>query len=347
MPLGSREKAGGLTLTELNPPKSRPAHRSAEDTFERAEAVYENAGPRVKRQHVVSRAVLGNFTTGKSHAPQVTMVDLLTGTARKVGTADAAIEKNFIRVDSLKTEQIWGLTETLIPSALEAARSERILTQPDQIQVLRRVVALHFARSISTRNVVEQTWPRIRDRVVQQLAERESSRISAELRPRLGRSPSREERLELVEHAAATGVDVLTGSGAYARIRIEQFYDQALERFESWGVEIIRAPSNDLVITDNPVVLARSGDDRRAARDRMAIDDAHSIVFPLAPDLLISMGPKTGYARANREAVATLNRSQIAGAHRFVFHRIGQDLSEVIMAHPGVVETEAMVVDRP
>lgn len=318
---------------------TRPAHWSVEHAFQLAEAVHENPGARVKRQHVVSKAVLGNYTAGETDAPLITMVDLQTRMARDVGIADAAIEKDFLRVDSLNSEQIWGRTETLIPAAVRAARDQCILARSDQLHVLRRAVALHFARSISTLLVVEQTWPKVRERMIQELADRADSRIAIEVQRRVGRSPTRQEILDFVEHSAATPIDELLRSGAYARVRIEQFYDQALERFESWGVEVLRVPSNDLVISDNPVVLACAGDDRRGATNRMAIGDAHTIVFPLAPDILISMGPKNGYATATRQLVLELNRSQIAGAHRFVFHRIGQDISDVISAHSGFAAT--------
>jgi hypothetical protein len=318
-------------LTEQNTYMPRPAHWSVEYAFQLAEDVLNNPGRRVKRQHVVSKTVLGNYVRDKANGPFINMVDLRTQATRRVATTDAGFEKDFIRVDSFNSEQVWGEIETLVPAALRAAREAMVLEQPDQLQVLRQTVALHFARSFTTLNVVERTWPANRVRIMRRLEERGARRISEAIERRYGRPATRQEIAETIENAARTGVDKAVQSGAYARIRIEQLYDQALERFESWGVEVIRAPDNDLVITDNPVVLARSGDDRRSGDNRMAIDEAHSIAFPFAPDVLISMGPKSGYGVANAEAVEALNRSQIAGAHRFVFHREGQEIADLIV----------------
>lgn len=327
-------------MTEDNTPVPRPARWSVEYAWKLAEAVHNNPGRRVKRQHVVSKTVLGNFVRDKANGPFVNMMDLRTRVDRRVATSDAGFEKDFIRVDSFNSEQVWGETETLIPAAVRAAREETVLGRPEQLQVLRQAVALHFARSFTTLNVVEQTWPAKRAQIIDRLGETAARRISEAFERRYSRPATRDEIAETVEYAARTGLDQVVQSGAYARIRIEQLYDQALERFEAWGVEVIRAPDCNLIISDNPVVLARAGDDRRSGENRMAIDEANSIVFPLAPDVLISMGPRSGYAVANVQAVEALNRSQIAGAHRFVFHREGQDIADLI-----VTETRPRPID--
>lgn len=302
--------------------------------FQLAEDVHKNPGRRVKRQHVVSKTVLGNYVREPAEGPFVNMVDLQTQVTRRVATTDAGFEKDFIRVDSFNSEKVWAETETLIPAALRAAREATVLDQPDQLQVLRRTIALHFARSFATLEVVERTWPANRARIMAQLEDRGARRVSEAFEKRYGRPATRQEIAATIERAAQTGIDELVRSGAYARVRIEQLYDQALERFESSGIEVIRALDNDLVITDNPVVLARSRDGRRSGDNRMAIDEAHTIVFPLAPDVLISVGPKSGYGSANAAAVEALNRSQVAGAHRFVFHREGQDIAHLTLEEP-------------
>lgn len=317
-------------MRQSKTPAPRPAHWSVEYAWELAEAVHNNPGRRVKRQHVVSKTVLGNFVRDKTNGPFIKMMDLRTQVDRRVATSDAGFEKDFIRVDSFNSEQVWGETETLIPAALRATREGTVLGRPEQLQVLRQVVALHFARSFTTLIVVEQTWPTKRAEIIENLQDTAGVRISEAFERRFGRPATRPEIARTVEYAARTGLDQVVQSGAYARIRIEQLYDQALERFEPWGVQVVRAPDNNLVISDNPVVLARVGDDRRSGRNRMAVDEANSIVFPLAPDVLISMGPDSGYAVASAEAVKALNRSQIAGAHRFVFHREGQDIANLI-----------------
>lgn len=160
-------------MTQQGITGKRPADWTADEAFQLAETVHsrQNA-PKVKRQHVVSRAVLKNFATTGPKGPRIGMHDLDNGTTRDVSSADAAIGKDFIRIDSFASEQIWSDTESLIPAAHTAAMSRAVLNRPDQLQVLRRVIALHFGRSITTLAVVEQTWPRIRDRIINDLSPR-------------------------------------------------------------------------------------------------------------------------------------------------------------------------------
>lgn len=324
-------------MMQQGPLGKRPADWTAEEAFQLAEAIHNNQNaPKVQRQHVVSRTVLRNFTTTGPKGPRIGMHDLVNGTTRDVSTADAAIEKDFIRLDSFVSEQIWSDTESLIPAAHTAAQRRAVLNQADQLQVLRRVIALHFGRSISTLAVVEQTWPRVRDRIINDLLTQAKPHLVAMLTKREGHPPTESEVMSEMDTIAADGVEKVLASGAYARVRIEQFYDQALKRFERSGVEVVHVPTNDLVITDNPVLLQRPGDGRRAAMGRMAIDEAATIVFPVAPDLLISIGPRNGYGSANQQAVDEINRSQIAGAHRFVFHQPAQNLSHLVSAYPGI-----------
>jgi hypothetical protein len=321
-------------MTQRGSSGKRPADWTAEEAFQLAEAIHNNQNaPKVKRQHVVSRTVLRNFTITGPRGSRIGRHDLVNGTTRDVSTADAAIEKDFMRIDSFVSEQIWSDTESLIPAAHTAAQSRAVLNQPDQLQVLRRAIALHFGRSITTLAVVEQTWPRVRDRIINDLLTKAHPHLVAMLTKREGHPPTESEVMAEMDTIAADGVEKVLASGAYARVRIEQFYDQALQRFARLGVEIVHVPTNDLVITDNPVLLQRPGDQRRAAMGRMAIDEAATIVFPLAPDLLISIGPRNGYGSANQQAVDEINRSQIAGAHRFVFHKPGQNISHLVSAY--------------
>lgn len=323
-------------MTQHGIERKRPADWTPEEAFQLAKAIHNHKNaPRVKRQHVVSRTVLANFATTGPRGPRIGMYDLASGTSRDVSPADAAIEKDFIRIDSFASEQIWSDTESLIPAAHTAARCQAVLNQPDQLHVLRRAIALHFGRSITTLTIVEQTWPRVRDRIISDLLPKARPHLVDMLARREGRPPSESEVMAEIDSIAADGVENVLASGAYARVRIEQFYDQALERFERSGVEIVHVPTNNLVITDNPVLLQRPGDGRRSAMGRMAIDDAATIVFPLAPNVLVSIGPHNGYGSANQQAVDEINRSQIAGAHRFIFHQPRQDISDLISAFPG------------
>lgn len=316
----------------LLPPLIRPAHWSLEHLSDIAKTLLTLSGVHVVRQHVVSKTVLGNFTEKLDGAPRVGLFDAHAGSPMPaVGVKDVGLVKNFLRVDSTHAEDLWGKVETQLPAAVKAARTRDVLNHPEKLDVLRKAIALHFARASSTLDVMERTWTAQREVTIANVVARDRDLLSVHFRKVRGAQPTDDDLIEFVREFGA-GFTELVESGAWARVRMEQLYDQVLEKAESWGVEVILVPSSDLVLTDNPVVLTREGDDRRKGENRMALGDANAIFFPIAPDVLLSLGPKDGWGTANHEAVANFNASQVAGTHRWVYHRPSQDVADLVAA---------------
>jgi hypothetical protein len=314
------------------PPLIRPAHWSLEQVRAIAETLLTISGTHVVRQHVVSQVILRNFTEKVDGAPRVGLYDAPAGRAMSpVGVKDVGVVKNFLRVDSAQAEKLWGQVETQLPAAAKAARTPDVVNQPEKLDVLRKAIALHYARASSTLDVMERTWTTQREVTIQNILTRDRDLLARHFRRVRGAEPSDDDLVEFVREFGA-GFSQLVESGAWARVRMEQLYDQVLEKAESWGVEVVLVPGGDLVVSDNPVVLTRKGDDRRRAGNRMAVGDANAIFLPVAPDVLVSLGPGDGWGTANAEAVASLNASQVAGAHRFVFHRPSQNVGSLVGA---------------
>jgi hypothetical protein len=52
---------------------------------------------------------------------------------------------DFVKIDSLETERLWGHTDQDLPAAIDAAKTRPVLQDPKDVAVTKDVTALHFA----------------------------------------------------------------------------------------------------------------------------------------------------------------------------------------------------------
>ena len=116
------------------------------------------ASPRVREQHVVSRALLRRFLGPTNQGDRLLSYNLQFGKAYLRAPGAVGKLENFVKIDSRETEQLWGLTEQDLPAAIKAARTRRVLQNPKHVAVIKDAIALHFARSLDTLESVEQNW---------------------------------------------------------------------------------------------------------------------------------------------------------------------------------------------
>lgn len=104
--------------------------------------------PKVREQHLVSRALLREFCRADAHGDGLLVSHALrSGRNRPTGPGGVAYREHFVKIDSRETERIWGRVEQELPTALATAYTRRVLGQPKHLAVIKGTVALHFARS--------------------------------------------------------------------------------------------------------------------------------------------------------------------------------------------------------
>lgn len=105
--------------------------------------------PRVREQHVVSKAPLRRFTTSENgEAPMLCAYTFEHGCINARTPAAVGKVVDFVKIDSQTTEDLWSLTETKLPAALDAARDPGIFDSTDHVATIKAAVALHAVRSL-------------------------------------------------------------------------------------------------------------------------------------------------------------------------------------------------------
>ncbi len=110
-------------------------------------------------QHVVSRVVLKNFEGPVAGINKIGVYNIRFGATRPIGRNKAGLAENLLRVGSTSAEELWARTENRIDSAVKAARELGAGAPALSLQVLRKAIALHFARSKATVELLDGLWP--------------------------------------------------------------------------------------------------------------------------------------------------------------------------------------------
>ncbi|MDX2576719.1 DUF4238 domain-containing protein [Streptomyces scabiei] len=307
-----------------------PAGR--DDMARIAELAAETDAP-VKRQHLISQVLLAQFATPIRHTAglHVQPHDLRNPqrmpkarTPRGVGWIE-----DFVPFASASLEQTWNEVEQHLPEAFASVAAGVALDEPDTVALLRDVIALHWVRSQHYRDLhkfifrafYQERFRRFlnEDQVLLQLATWEKTGLLV---------TGREGLALHAERVLAPMADAYE-SGALFRVRIEASFAKARSLLAGHAVQILRPEQGEFLIGDNPALTMRR--DGPMVSFNMAIGDAHSVLLPISPRYVLSIGPNPAYLSASRAEVDELNTLQICAARRYVYTRPGSTLRAFII----------------
>lgn len=266
--------------------------------------------PRIKRQHVVSRVVIARFAVdGLVEVEDVRK----PGRWRPKSPSAVGYVEDYVRHDSAGAEAVWQRTETLLATALDEldggvapARGSR--TE----QTVKDCLALHWARSHSFKAAADKAWERVRRASLEDLARRPEllARVFAQ---RTGRDDPTAEDLADVNDDLHQGPDDVV-DGRHFSERVRHFYAEAQAKFTDRSLEVGRCLPNtqDLVISDNPVVTPSRRKSGLNAEQGVALGDAHAVGMPLGPRLFVSLTDRPDVARIGDAQAAGLNDWQVS-----------------------------------
>ena len=66
--------------------------------------------------------------------------------------------RNFVKIDSKFTEDLWHATEDRLHDALEAVRTKRLFEFPELVSAIKDAIALHYSRSLEILEVHKLMW---------------------------------------------------------------------------------------------------------------------------------------------------------------------------------------------
>lgn len=276
------------------------------------------------RQHVVSRSLLAGFSTGTSRRAgdqEIWPYSLADGREAPIDPTCVGIVPDFVKVDSRRTEQKWEEVENTLRNTVDQLEAAPNLHDPVLVEKVKRIVALHWARSIETLEAVESTY----------------TSLIVDKKAALLRQPERLDhlyRLKTGDHSAALAesakkqfveqyfnrLEWIFTSGTWFRFDVIYLFRRSMELLDRHNVQVLRAPTgSEFLIGDTPVVKLDECGERRGVMNPIQIGNATTVLMPLTPRFMVALDSLTADHTVTAEEVRRYNAWQIEVAHQRVF----------------------------
>ena len=270
----------------------------------------------IQRQHVVSQVLLRGWAEGG----MLRAINLRYGTVNRRSPRAEGFVPSYVDSDySHVIENLWKEVEDAAPAALASVRDGSIFQRPEQVDVLRRLFAMHFVRAKSTRlswgeslsrqlhggrlaNIVEMARD---ERVLAALFEQQTGLVAATA-----------SELEIAHERLVAELQRKFDPGGEAFVeQILSLYDKVLDYVRARpGIEIGQAAGRPLIIGDNPAATYDSSRRTAGTRDGVTITGANALVMPLTPTHVLAIGGSNRYVPLAHNAVDLFNQIQIVCA---------------------------------
>jgi hypothetical protein len=285
------------------------------------------ASPRRREQHLISQALMRQFCIPTNQGDRLFSYNLRFGGTRLLPTRQVGKLRDFVKIDSEATEQLWGRTEQDLPAAIKAARTRRVLQNPRHVELIKDAIALHFARSLDTLEWIEQN-------LQQTLASARAAYVAD--RPAMedlfyqkhgyyasGSAVAEEIADDLLRDATA-----LHQSGAYFRLRVVDIFEEARVIAAAAHLEIIwsRRRQFQFLFGDVPAITVGAGGSALGIPGGVPFGDATTVFLPLSPWRLAALRRADNFEAVGARAARRANAMQVAKAHDYVYMRSGSGL---------------------
>ena len=113
--------------------------------------------------------------------------------------------------------------------------------------------------------------------------------------------------------------------GVIFRIRVQDLFETVCDRFASKGIEVLfpASPAKEFLVGDVPALTMNFATGAAGVAEGVALGDANTIVLPLAPRLLVALGPADQVGPIPDQMVDNLNALQVRTSRRHVHYRPG------------------------
>jgi hypothetical protein len=292
------------------------------------------AGPHITGQHVTSKLVMKRVAAPAGQDKGLVCYISLDhpDQAYMRGPAGCGKVDDFLTFASGFLEKLWKKTEDQMHDALLAVDAGTVLSSERHSATIKDAIALHFARSLATRQVSEQLWRQVvlqeRTRWLRTPAgRRELQRL---FRRRYKLDAAGPAALEIMlDEILALSME-MWNSGAKFAEGIEYMHDHAQAWLRTQQLEILTPGSGEFLMGDVPALTVQRGVPRVGVLGGIALHDASSVFMPLGPRHVAGLGRVPQTAELSSAQVNEVNAAQMLGAMERVYMRPGSGLDDFV-----------------
>lgn len=311
-----------------------PSRRTPAEAIQRMEELGLEAGQHITGQHVTSKVVMKRFAApaGRDKG-QICYIRLdHPDQAYLRGPAGCGKVDDFLTFASGFLEKLWKKTEDKMHDALLAVDAGTVLSSERHSATIKDVIALHFARSLATRQVGEQLWRQVvlqeRTRWLCTPAGRRELQRLFRWRYRLDAvGPA---MLEIMLDEILAPSMEMWKSGAKFAEGVEYMHDHARAWLRTQQLQILTPGSGEFLMGDVPALTVQRGVPRVGVLGGIALHDASSVFMPLGPRHVAGLGRVPQTAELSSAQVNEVNAAQLLGAMERVYMRPGSGLEDFV-----------------
>lgn len=275
------------------------------------------------RQHLISQVLLKEFTAPepKGGSQQLLPFDLHNPQRvhKRMPTSRCGWVKNFVAVDSPSVEALWGDVERRVPAALAAVHAGTPFADALHMDVLRDLVVLHYIRSLHYRDVHSDSVERARARLLAKVLIQYPEQLRLEALRETGLHLSGPAALGAFAERLIERSTVMHDreSGKLFRTSIEDTFHKMRDLASTRRLEVITPETGQFLIGDNPALTLRVKGNRNFYG--MAFGDAQTLLLPIGPRHMLSLGTEDVRLTVPQSFVDRLNAVQVHAAYRYVY----------------------------
>jgi hypothetical protein len=294
-----------------------------------------SAADNVTDQHVVSRALLGQFTEpwGAKQERLLAGLDLERVNDRPTYGGPKRFGKvpNFITFASKSAEAVWQETENKLRAVLDAIANKSLFNKPACIEVIRDTFVLHFVRSIPAALIHESAWT-ANYNLFRQYALQFPAQLGEIYYNKYGIYPTGPEARNAAVEVLFAETTKQKERGALFRAGLEDKYKRYRQLVAGYEVKILSARKGDFLIGDVPALTIKYGHAGAGLSARIGLAFADELALPLGPERLAVLTKRgcSGFFDVAKKRVHRYNVMQIRNAYQHIHFRPGSGLETLI-----------------
>jgi hypothetical protein len=260
----------------------------------------------VSNQHTVTKRILKEYAD--SHG-KLAVFDRTAGTRQLRSPGAGIFTTQFDLFDSRGAEERWNIFENRFPAALSRVRLRTALTDDRTVATLKDLIALHWARSTSIRVTQERIYAKVIEEHKRRLVKTRPDLLERALRNDVGLTAASHAELNWLSDKLHDRV-ATENTAMWNSQRDAVNFAAARSYIDKFAVQVGYAEGRDFLISDCPVLTTTQGVKGTGPHQGIGIKSANRIAMPIAPDLLLALGPEPAIHEMTNEVVDRYNQWQ-------------------------------------